>query len=189
MSRGQGWCTAPGGTSRYNCDPAHTMAFNRFAAGWLGAGDVLVHRGGTVNYLLDAPTGSGVQMVLLPDPSEPLSTMTLEARPAVGHDDFLERDGVAVHVVDQVARTGSLFSGISTGRRHRQALGEPNTYDHVIAVGEQRVVNGVTIRVIERRGDRFVAQVSGNYRMPGPSYFAESALTTALTGDLGRIHG
>lgn len=188
MSRGQGWCTVPGGTSRYNCDPANTMAFNRFAAGWLGAGDVVVHDGGTVNYLLDKPMGDGVQMVMLPDAAEPLSMMTIEARPAVGNDDFFEREGVAIHVVDQVARSSSPFSGISTGRRHRQAMGEPNTYDHVVEVGDQVTVHGVTIRVIERTGDRYVTQISGSYRMPGAAFFAESGATAALTHDLDTVH-
>ena len=173
MSRGQGWCNVPGNSTLYNCDPGNTLAFNRFVAGWMRTGDVAVHTGGTVNYLLDKPSAAGAQMVLLPDPSQPLSAMTLEARPAVGNDDFLERQGVAVHVVDQVARTGHPLSGISTGRRQRQAMGEPESYAHVVRVGQQRTVNGVTIKVLERRGDKFMVQVSGSYRMPGAAYFAE----------------
>jgi hypothetical protein len=52
-------------------------------------------------------------------------------------------------------------------------MGEPETYAHVVRVGRQRTVNGVTIKVLERRGDKFMVQVSGSYRMPGAAYFAE----------------
>lgn len=187
MSRGQGWCTPPGGGARYNCDPAHTLAFNRLAAGWLEGGDVIVHQGGTVNYVLDKPASSGVQMVLLPDATEPLSMLTIEARPAVGHDDFFDREGVAVHVIDQVQRSSSLFSGISTGRRQRQALGTPESFEHVIRVGEQATVHGVTISVMERIGDRFVVQVSGRYVMPGQAFFAEAH--TLLANDIVQTEG
>ena len=186
MSRGLGPCTIPGGGG-YSCDPAHTLAFNRLAAGWLEGGDVIVHQGGTVNYVLDKPASSGVQMVLLPDAAEPLSMLTLEARPAVGHDDFLDREGVAVHAIDQLPRTPDFFSGISTGRRQRQALGAPDSFEHVIRVGEQVTVHGVTIVVMDRVDDRFVVQVAGRYQMPGPDFFAEAH--TRLANDIVRTVG
>ncbi len=179
MSRGQGWCPIPGGGGQYNCDPAHTLAFNRLAAGWLGAGDVVLHHGGTVNYLLDKPAGSGVQMVMLPNAAQPQSLMTLEARPAIGHDDFFVREGVVVHLIDQLTRTNSPFSGFTTDRRQRQAMGDPNTYDHVVAVGQQVTVHGVTIQVLERRGDGFVVQVTGSYQMPSAGFFAESRFSSS----------
>lgn len=174
MSRGQGWCAVPDSTRRYNCDPAHTMAFNRFVAGWFDTGDVVTHVGGTVNYLLDPPTANGVELLLLPDPQQPLSALTIEARPAIGHDDFFEREGVAVHVVDQVQRGPSPVSGVSTNRRHRQAFGDSQTYEHVLRVGEARTVHGVTIEVLERLGDRFMVRVTGSYRMPDAGFFAEA---------------
>lgn len=173
MSRGQGWCTAPASTRRYNCDPAHTLAFNRFVAGWMKTGDVVTHDGGTVNYLLAAPVTAGVELLVLPDPAAPLSAMTIEARPAIGHDDFFEREGVAVHVADQYPRTPSPLSGVSTNRRQRQAFGGAQSYEHVLQVGEARSVHGVTIEVLERVGDQFVVRVTGSYRTPGADFFTE----------------
>ena len=179
MSRGQGWCPIPAGGGQYNCDPAHTLAFNRLAAGWLGDGDIVLHHGGTVNYLLDKPASSGVQMLLLPNAAQPLSMMTIEARPAIGHDDFFIREGVAVHLIDQLTRTNSPFSGFTTDRRQRQAIGTPNSYEHVVAVGQQVTAHGVTIHVLERRGDSFVVQVTGSYQMPAATFFAESIFSSS----------
>ena len=172
MSRGQGWCDSGGG-SQYNCDPAHTLAFNRFAAGWLQNGQVVVHRADTASYRVDRPGTAGLQMVLLPDATQPFSALTLEARPAVGHDDFLEREGIAVHVVDQVKRTDDFLAGISTERRQRQARGAPLGYDHVIAVGETATVHGVTITVVRRIGQGYDITVTGSYQMPGDAFFTE----------------
>jgi len=80
MSGGQGRCRT--GTVSYGCDPGNTMAFNRLATGWLRDGQVITHRSGTVNYRLDPADGAGLQLVLLPDPGEPLSMVSIEARTA-----------------------------------------------------------------------------------------------------------
>ncbi|MEO6653042.1 MAG: hypothetical protein ABIP17_10335 [Ilumatobacteraceae bacterium] len=171
MSGGQGRCRA--GTVIYGCSPGNTIAFNRLAGGWLRDGEVITHRSGTVNYRLDAPGSGGLQLVVLPDPGEPLSTLTIEGRPGVGRDSFFERAGVALHVVDQRSLSGGL-SGLSTGRIHRQALGDSNTYEHVIPAGESVTVHGVTVEVLRRSGDGFDVRVTGSYRVPDASFFAGS---------------
>ncbi|MEJ7799838.1 MAG: hypothetical protein WKF60_04915, partial [Ilumatobacter sp.] len=89
MSGGQGLCRA--GTVIYGCSPGNAIAFNRLAGGWLRDGEVVTHRSGTVNYRIDPPDGTGLQLVVLPAPDEPRSMLTIEGRPDVGYDTFFER--------------------------------------------------------------------------------------------------
>lgn len=171
MSSGFGFCRID--TLSYPCGPGNTLAFNRFAAGWLRNGQVIAHTTGTVNYVLDRPVASGVQLIVAPATAQPQSALTLEARPAVGDDEFIAAEGVAIHVVDQVRRHGSL-SGLSTSRIQRQAVGPGGDYDHVLAVGDTTTVHGLTITVLRRVGDRFELRVAGTYAPPGDSFFTES---------------
>ena len=154
------------------CEPQHTLAFNRFASGWIDGSQVAIHRAGTANYTLAAPTTNGVQFVALPDASEPRSMLTIEARPRVGRDQFLDVEGVALHVIDQVPRGGQNL-GVSTSRRQLQALGASNSYDHVLGVGKSVTVHGVTVTVLGRTGDSYNVSVSGSYVMPPPNYFTD----------------
>jgi hypothetical protein len=170
-----GWCTRPtsgGGFTLWPCEPQHTLTFNRFASGWVDGRQVAIHRSGTVNYTLDAPAREGVQFVALPDPSDPRSMLTLEARPRVGRDKFLEVEGVALHAVDQVPR-GGFIDGFSTGRRQRQALGGSNGYEHMIAIGQSITVHGVTVSVLARGGDSYEVTVGGTYVMPAANFFTD----------------
>jgi M6 family metalloprotease-like protein len=171
-----GLCTrpAPGGAvDLWPCEPQHTLAFNRFATGWIDGPQVAIHRSGTVNYTLDAPTRDGLQFVALPDPSDSRSMLTLEARPRVGRDRFLGVEGVALHVVDQVPRTGGFIDGFSTNRRQRQALVGSGSYAHVVGVGASLTVHGVTVTVLGRTGDSYEVSVSGSYRMPASNFFTD----------------
>lgn len=176
-----GWCEFDSGffTEYWPCVPQHTLAFNRFAAGWVDGNQVAIQRSGTVNYTLDAPARGGVQFVALPDPGDGRSMLTIEARPAVGHDRFLEAEGVALHVIDQVPRSGYPFGidGISTDRRQKQALGAPESYEHVVGVGSSLTVHGVTVTVLGRIGDTYEVTVSGTYHMPPAGFFAEGVST------------
>ena len=178
MSGGEGLCRVD--RTLYPCIPGNTMAFNRLASGWLRNGQVVTHPSGTANYRLAPPGSRGLQLVAVPDPDEPLSSLTIEARPAIGNDDFFERDGVALHVVDQINRTGRL-SGLSTGRLHRQATGDPDSFDHVIDVGGSLTIRGVTVEVLRRDGDHYDVRVTGTYDAPGLSFFTESVDALART--------
>ncbi len=178
MSEGFGFCRI--GNLSYSCDPGNTLAFNRLAADWLRNGQVISHPTGTANYLLDAPNAAGLQLIATPDPNEPLSLLTIEARPAVGNDDFLDTEGVALHVIDQLNRSGGL-SGLSTARINRQARGGGNSFDHVLGVGETATVHGLTVTVLRRVGDRFEVRVAGSYAPPGAAFFTESALFSRMS--------
>jgi len=76
-------------------------------------------------------------------------------------------------VVDQRNVFGGL-SGLSTGRRQRQALGNPRTFEHVIPVGESVAFLGVTVDVLRRDGHRLDVRVTGSYHTPDASFFAEA---------------
>ncbi|MFW2335948.1 MAG: hypothetical protein ACN4IE_19310, partial [Ilumatobacter sp.] len=80
MSSGFGFCRI--GNLSYSCDPGNTLAFNRLASDWLRNGQVISHPTGTANYVLDRPNASGLQFIAAPDASDPMSLMTIEARPA-----------------------------------------------------------------------------------------------------------
>ena len=183
MSGGFGYCETD--TVSYPCEPGSTLAFNRFAAGWLRNGQVIAHATGTANYVLDRPAAAGLQLIVAPAAGQPHSALTLEARPAVGADEFITSEGVAVHVVDQLQRSDGTFSlsGLSTSRFHRQAVGSGGGYDHVIPVGDTMTVHGLTISVLRRVGDRFEIRVAGTYIPPGSSFFSASTDTrTASCG-------
>jgi len=171
MSSGFGRCRV--GTVVYSCDPGSTLAFNRLASGWLRDGQVITHPSGTANYVLDPPNGPGLQLIVAPDPSDPESMLTLDARPAIGDDVFVPTEGVALHVIDQQQRYGSL-SGLSTSRIQRQAIGPGDSYDHVLEIGESATVHGLTITVLRRDGDRFELRVAGTYRPPDDAFFTEA---------------
>lgn len=171
MSEGFGFCQI--GNLFYSCDPGNTLAFNRLASDWLRTGQVISHPTGTSNYLLDRPNAAGLQLIVAPDPNDPQGMLTVEARPAVGNDDFLETEGVALHVVDQQNRFGGL-SGLSTSRINRQARGAGNTFDHLIDVGESVGIHGLTITVLRRVDDQYEVRVAGTYSPPGPAFFTES---------------
>ena len=173
MSAGFGFCPLPGSNSTfYSCDPGNSLAFNRLAADWLGNGQVISHPSGTANYLLDRPNAAGLQLIVAPDPADPLGSLTIEAKPAVGNDDFLDDEGVAVHVIDQVNRYGGL-SGLSSSRIQRQAGGVPDSYDHVVRVGQSKTFHGVTVSVLRRVGDRYEVRVAGTYTPPPAPFFSE----------------
>ncbi len=157
-----GYCLGAGGFYNW-CAAQNTLAFNRMSAGWLDGTQVAIHPGGQANYTLDRPHADGLQLVAVTNPFSYGKVIAIDARPAIGRDDILRKGGVTVHLIDQ--RNGS-FNGISTQRRQRQAVGEPQSYDHVLAPGEQLSVHGVTVRVLAAVGDGYRIMVTGTYAPP-----------------------
>jgi hypothetical protein len=175
------FCTAPnssGGITYWGCIAQHTLAFNRLAAHWTTGGQVGIHRSGRANYILDRPTGPGVQLVAFPDPAQPRSMLTIEARPALGRDRHTMVAGVAVHVIDQVLPQSSF----STSRRQKQAAGGSDSYGHVVPVGQTATMHGVQISVLGTAGDGYQVTVQGTFRRPADNYFTESAVTPVPCG-------
>jgi hypothetical protein len=162
------------------CPPNNTLAFNRFAAGWIDDSQVVVHDGGTDNVVLEPPGTGGLQMLVAPDQADSRVTLTLEARPDSGADIDFPHGGVAAFIVDQRPHEcpdfGAVFGTcISTERRQAPAIGTPNSYDHVLAVGTTTVIDGVTITVTAQVGETFTATVSGSFNAPASLPFGAPA--------------
>ncbi len=167
-----GWCSkpyGPGGTVQWPCVAQNTIAFNRFAAGWIDESQVLLQQSGTQAFTFGVPSAGGTQLLVAPDPGDSRVMLTLEGRPRIGNDSAFPVEGVVVHIVDQRPGRCFTFAGApctGTERRQSQALGAPNSYDHVLQVGTTTVINGVTITVSGKSGDSFTGQVSGTFIAP-----------------------
>lgn len=161
------WCPS-GGSSFYTCKAQNTLAFNRFASGWVDANQIVVHTGGSQTVNL-SPPGSGVQMVAATTAATSKAMITIEARPPTGYDAILEKGGIAVHVVDQrKSACGEYFLNacVSLWRRQGQAWGAPLSYDHVLAPGESRTIYGVTITAGALKAGRYPVTVTGTPTIP-----------------------
>jgi hypothetical protein len=132
--------------------PQHTLAVNRYAAGWIDPAQVVVHRGGSRTVTLTPPGSAGVQMLAVPD-GDPLVFTTFEARPRIGHDRNLLADGVAVHVVDQRPETCSTGRCTGLERRQRPAGASPGGVEHVLTPGRRFVVGSTSVHVDRRNLD------------------------------------
>ena len=153
------------------CLPNNTLAFNRFAAGWIDDSQVRVHDGGGDTVVLEPPGTAGLQMLAAPDPADSRVMLTLEARPDSGADVDFPHGGVAAFIVDQrpheCPNFGRVFGAcFSTDRRQAPAIGVPHSYDHLLAVGTTTVVDGITITVSSQVGENFTVTVSGSFTAP-----------------------
>ncbi|MGA1344420.1 MAG: hypothetical protein ACO35E_00420 [Ilumatobacteraceae bacterium] len=142
------------------CGSVHTLAFNRFVAGWIDREAVVVHQSGRSTVDLSPPAGGGTEMLVAPMPGQPEAMLTLEARPLTGFDADNWVGGVAVHFVDQ---RSCLYSGPYC-RRQGPAYREPlsdeqflqgnwfaiydSLHSHVLEIGESRTFDGVTVTVL-----------------------------------------
>ena len=155
-------CTVPGWV--YQCEPQHALAFNRWASGWIDPGEVVVHTGGSRTVDLAGPESAGTQLVVAPSVTSSRALVTVEARPKTGFDHILDVGGVAVHLVDQRRAMCDVpaFDGCpSLWRRQGQAMGAPNTYEHVLQPGQTRTVHGLTITVVASTASGYRVSITG----------------------------
>jgi hypothetical protein len=142
-------------------DPFATLAINRYAAGWIDTGDVVVHEVGTTETVLVEIGDAGKQMLVIRDGT---SYWTLDTRLTSGNDPFPSVwAGVHVARIDK--------SGGGWGIARRTIPDPPNPFndtfgeytvplDHVLHVGESLVVGGHTIEVLAKEGDAFRVKVT-----------------------------
>jgi hypothetical protein len=131
-----------------------TVAINRYQAGWLDPKQVAVHASTSGSYAL-GPIGSpGTQMVVIPSGSAHAFT-TLETRVKESFDAVIDKEGVAVHLVDQ-----RCVECVGVNSRTAPA-GAPYTVDHVLGVGESMMLGTTRVEVISRTGNEFVVSVTG----------------------------
>ena len=154
--------------------PQLTLAFNRFAAGWLDPSLVSVHRGNGASYEIGA-IGSGAPELLVVPSTEPGAFVTLEVRQGTSWDSGLTTTGVAIHRIDQ--RNGSCVTAMSQNvggfgfrrctdiERRQQQWGPQGvvakTTSTCSAAGAEMNLGGVTVRITDAGGGRFRVEVSG----------------------------
>ena len=106
------WADLPDESSGSGTLTVGTIAFNRYAAGWIDAGEVAIHRPGTTrDYRLAPPGESGTQLLVLADPGTGtdgvLAALGARKRGAGGssrHDSGLGDDGIEIYWIDQTAQ-------------------------------------------------------------------------------------
>ncbi len=80
--------------------PIGTIAYNRYAAGWIDPAAVVVHGGGVALYQVSGSIGGQTEMVVLPADQEG-HFFALGARRRVGYDTGLLESGVEVYEIEQ----------------------------------------------------------------------------------------
>jgi len=177
--------TCPGRDGNmWSCWAQHTLAFNRFAAGWIDQSEVVVHRKGSRQLQLNGPESpGGRQLVIAPSSGSSLAMLTVEARPKVGFDSLLSTGGVAVHVVDQrpTACSVSFDACPAVWRRQGQASGPGDAYTHVLTPGQTKTFFGLKVTVDSAAANGYVVTVSGTADIPGSALARSAGLLAGLT--------
>lgn len=167
-----------------------TIAFNRYAAGWIDPADVAIHDPGTTaDYELAPPGEPGTQMLILADPETGtdgvFAALGARRRGAGGeewHDRNIPTEGVEFYWIDQTHEGCRLPArGACSGLDRRtvpidaapngtgHVVGEGGTFvtigGHEVTVGEPSEVTGsypVTVRPIDVRAWRYTAPSGGS---------------------------
>ena len=193
--------TSSSSQSRF-ADVQATVAFNRYAAGWMAPSLVARHPGGTVHYTLVAKGGAvvepaGEELLILPT-DDPAAFVTAEVRvksaswdpDMARYDGTLQQEGVVVHVIDQRAAVSCPAADASgtpvdrcagLGRRTKQFAAQPNTYQHVIGVGLTVSIGTMDLRVDAGADGRYQVTVTGGAFALPP--VANATVTVDAGGD------
>ena len=165
-----------------------TIAVNRYALGWIRPEQVHVYQGGAQRLTLAAGWVNGTQMLVIPSDTQGYF-MSLGVRVAKRHDVNIPKEGVEGYIVDQrttACDERAQSDGVCHGFLRRQI---PYPHDtetvphpdpilsdyvtvlayptkHVLAPGEGMEWNGVTVTVLERRGDSYVVEISDGTATP-----------------------
>jgi hypothetical protein len=154
-------------------DPYATLAINRYAAGWIPTGDVVVHEVGTTETVLVEIGDAGKQMLVIRDGT---SYWTLDTRVTSGNDPF-----PSVWAGVHVARINK-SSPFNWGIERRTIPEPPNPFldlwppseysaplDHVLHAGDSLVVGGHTIKVLAKEGDAFRVRITSTRFLDVPA--------------------
>lgn len=181
-------CPIGGGVLRGPCETTHTIAFNRYASGWIDRAQIAPVTKPTTLELSGPESPGGVQMAVVPT-ADPLIFSTIEARPAVGYDVDAGISGVMLHTIDQVESCGrTLCWGLD--RRQRPAVGAPGSTDHILAVGESAMLHGFTVTNVAETATGYRVEITGAAQgcAMGPNRFTDvSAASTFSFADIGCI--
>ncbi len=174
---------ASGSQSSTEPDPYATIAFNRYAAGWIDPGDVVVYDGTALDVDLGAVGSSGVEMIVFPTSTQGVMTV-LGARRSSPDDPFpASWEGVDVYRIDQTTAwcDPTWAQCFGANRRTIPEPADPFTVDHHLGVGETVTVDGVQVTVVAATADGFRVTVAGTGS--GSPAFADISGTT-FEGDI-----
>lgn len=149
--------------------PIGTIAYNRYAAGWIDAADVVVHRSGTRVYDLAPIGGNGVDMIAIPTGNEG-HFFAIGARRKISYDAKLPAAGVEIYEVEQRRELAcvlpsawpSTWPCFSTLIRVSQEPPVPGLVgtDHVLGIDDEQIIGGFAIRVLSAGASAFSVRIS-----------------------------
>ena len=146
-----------------------TIAFNRYAAGWIDQEEVEVYSGGRHRYTL-APTGvDGTQMLVIRSVDD--GFLTLGARVKKGYDSGLPKEGVEsyyIYTENPDCGPAQAIPPCFGLYRSTQAVVPTSTVpldyfdsvSHVMDVGGGLIYGDISVSLVERNGDNFVVEVT-----------------------------
>jgi hypothetical protein len=181
------FCPVSPFVSRGPCEITHTLAFNRYASGWIDPGAISLVTKPVAGVDLAGPETGGLQFALVPS-ADPLVFSTVEARPASGYDAVAGFEGVVLHTVDQAASCASTICW-GLNRRQYPAVGAPGSTDHILGVGESVVLHGVTVSVDAATAGGYTVSFQGTPQgcAMGPNPFGDVSRASFAFNDIGCI--
>lgn len=152
-----------------NGDPIGTIAYNRYAAGWISPSDVAIHSSGTGVYSLAPIGGEGLGMLVLPTESEG-HFYTVSARRKASYDAKLPTAGVEVYEIEQRREiacfippewpdTWPCFSTLIRVKQTPPVEGFNGTA-HVLGIDDEMSLGSFTVRVLSAGTSSFSVRVS-----------------------------
>lgn len=147
--------------------PVGTIAYNRYAAGWIDPADVAIHYSGAADFELAISGAAGDQMLIIPIESES-HFYALDARRQVSFDGTLAKSGVEIYEIDQRRTACSLpvewpstWPCFATLIRIAQtpAVEGVNGTGHVLTIDESVTLGDITISVSAATTTSFTVHV------------------------------
>lgn len=149
-------------TPSYGCAPAHTLAHNKAAAGWVLRSQVTVVEAGSSATVLLHPTevpttGQMLAWVPLPAKEGRTASLSLEVRKRVGWDMALPGEGLVIHEVRPLDRN---IDSVDAVVIDPDGNGDPNDEGAIWGVGETYIhPSGARVDVLGQEGDAFLVEI------------------------------
>ena len=147
--------------------PIGTIAYNRYAAGWIDPTDVAFHQSGTAQYELAALGSAGDQMLIVPIDDE-RHFYAIDARRRTSFDGTLIKSGVEIYEIDQRRTACSLptewpatwpcFATLIRVAQSPAVAGITGTA-HVLTIDESLILGEITISVSAAGASSFTVHV------------------------------
>ena len=160
-----------------------TLAFNRYAAGWIDPDQVIVYAGAASELELGPIGHSGQQLLLIPGPDSH-TYAAIDVRVPASYDADLAATGITVHYIDESPNDCTTVPHCSGAERRVTPAGaSPFGLQHVHGVGSSFTVYDIDVAVVGVSGDVFTVAVGDlPFAFPDGSEIAVRTLTeTAIT--------